>query len=249
MEHRKLGFVRRMTIARSLVRDKLGLPVNHKPFEVQRLKRKLDWEHMDETRIQVLSRLFGGSTSELKRFVAEAKRLRPRDDEAHAEASHDMGKTDGITLYAAVRAVKPRIVVETGTAAGASAAYILSALNANARGELHSIELATDRENVAGLVPETLKQRFTLHLGDSLEIMPEIGRLTGGYDLFVHDSDHRYPHMTAEYELALSCLAPEGGVICSHDVLASNAWRLFLRRHGLRAAGTVKNLGICRVPE
>jgi predicted O-methyltransferase YrrM len=204
---------------------------------------------MDETRIDVLSRLFGGSTGELKRFVEEAERIRLRDDKEHADASHDMGRTDRITLYAAVRAVKPRIVVETGTAAGASAAYILSALNANGQGELHSIELATDRESVAGLVPERLKERFTLHFGDSLEIMPELGRLTGGYDLFVHDSDHRYRHMTAEYELALSCLSPAGGVICSHDVLASNAWRLFLGRHGLHAAGTVKNLGICRVPE
>ena len=50
-----------------------------------------------------------------------------------------MGEFDRKTLYAAVRATKPNIVVETCTAAGASSTFVLAALEKNGRGYMHSI--------------------------------------------------------------------------------------------------------------
>ena len=38
---------------------------------------------------------------------------------------------------------------------------------------------------------------------------------------------------------------PNGGVIASHDVLYSNAWRLFLRKEHVAEHTTVRNFGVC----
>ena len=53
--------------------------------------------------------------------------------------------------------------------------------------------------------------------------------------------------MMAEYELALRHLKP-GGILASHDVLHSNAWRHFLRRHGIERSAEIRNFGVCIAP-
>ena len=43
--------------------------------------------------------------------------------------------------YAAIRSLRPEVVVETGVANGVSTAYLLLALDQNGKGILHSIEI------------------------------------------------------------------------------------------------------------
>ena len=119
-----------------------------------------------------------------------------------------------ITLYVVVRALRPGLMVETGVAHGKSSAFVLLGMDHNAIGELISIDLPPDGNladgsltSMAGrptgwLVPERLRARWDLRLGDSLELLPEA--LAGNSpDIFFHDSLHTFEHTTAELQLAL----------------------------------------------
>src|SRR5687767_12401824 len=113
-------------------------------------------------------------------------------------------------LYVVVRAAKPRVVVETGVASGVSSAHILRALAANGTGALYSIDLPNVQEHstlpkgrMSGwIVPDSLRKRRKLYLGDSRELLPELLQDLGNIDMFLHDSDHSYENMTFEFEQA-----------------------------------------------
>ena len=83
-----------------------------------------------------------------------------------------------------------------------------------------------------------------LHEGDAREVVPELLERVGPVDLFLHDSDHRLPHMRFEYETALSHLEP-GGVLASHDVRLSRLFDRFTQENGLRSC-VVCDTGIAR---
>jgi predicted O-methyltransferase YrrM len=159
-------------------------------------------------------------------------------------------------LYLLVRAARPRLVVESGVLYGASSAHILAALAANGEGELHSIDLAHDETEPPGdfLVPDGLRDRWHLIVGDSRSELPALLEELGTIDCFHHDSLHTFEHMTWEYQTALPHLAA-GGVLSSHDVLVAhsmrrifqrNAFPVFCDRHGLRWS-TFQNSGFALV--
>lgn len=158
----------------------------------------------------------------------------------------------GPDLYVVVRAARPRVVVETGVASGWSSAHILRALEANGAGELHSIDLPNVQEGsvlppgrAAGwMVPAELRGRWTLHLGDARTLLPEVLAALGRVDLFLHDSDHSYEHMSFELEQALPRLAA-GGLLMSDDVHLHPAWDDFCAQHRLRPT-RVERLGVTR---
>lgn len=132
------------------------------------------------------------------------------------------GRQTGLVLYSLVRALEPKIVVETGTANGWSSVIFLSALARNGSGELHSFDVRSD---VGGLINDDEKERWRLHvLRDGT--LPEFGEELGKIDpigLFFHDSDHSYLHMRIELRLAAQHLAP-GGALTSDDASLSHAY-------------------------
>lgn len=158
----------------------------------------------------------------------------------------------GPDLYVVVRAARPRLVVETGVANGWSSAHILRALAANGAGELHSIDLPNVQDGsvlppgrAAGwMVPDELRARWTLRLGDARTLLPEVLGALGRIDLFLHDSDHSYEHMSFELEQALPRLAA-GGLLMSDDVHLHPAWDDFCAQRGLRPT-RVERLGVTR---
>lgn len=155
-------------------------------------------------------------------------------------------------LYLLVRAARPRVVVETGVLYGASSAFILAALDRNGEGELFSIDLPHEPHEPPHdfLVPNELRRRWTLVVGDSRRELPALlDRLTS-IDLFHHDSLHTFEHMTWEYHTALPHLTPRG-LLASHDVRIAHSVREIFRRnafptfcdhHGL-SWGTFQNSG------
>jgi hypothetical protein len=155
-------------------------------------------------------------------------------------------------LYVVVRAVKPRVIVETGVASGISSAHILRALAANEGGELHSIDLPNVQEGSvlpAGrtsgwMVPASLKRRWDLRIGDSRELLPDLLRTLERVDLFLHDSDHSYENMSFEFEQAFPRLA-DGGLLMSDDVHLHAAWADFCGKRGLRPTH-LGHLGVAR---
>ncbi len=157
------------------------------------------------------------------------------------------------TLYSLLRAMKPKIVVETGVCYGVSSAYILQALKDNNRGELYSIDLGNTPEEPPNdfFVPLNLRDRWNLIVGDCKDELPALLARLRQIDLFHHDSLHTYEHMMWEYDTALPYLRPNG-VLSSHDVrtivslrkpLQRNPFEIFCERNHLTSVIS-HNVGI-----
>lgn len=133
--------------------------------------------------------------------------------------------------YAAIRAFAPDLVVETGVASGVSSSYLLLALHKNGRGRLYSIELGDERYLPPGkspgwIVPERLKSRWDLRIGDTRELLPKLLTEFGALDVFIHDSLHTYEHMVWEYRAAYPSIKP-GGLLISDDAAWNPAFPEF----------------------
>ncbi len=157
---------------------------------------------------------------------------------------HKLNGLSGVPMhhmlaYAAVRLMRPNVVVETGVAEGFSSWFILLAMEHNGHGVLHSVDLPNqDVELVPGgarqtevlpegretgfLVPEGLRGRWRLHLGDAKELLPQLLQTLGRIDIFLHDSLHTYDHMMFEYQAAWTYLR-EGGILLSDDTDLNSA--------------------------
>jgi hypothetical protein len=152
-------------------------------------------------------------------------------------------------LYGAVRIMRPQIVFETGVFDGRSSAVILAAMARNQTGELVSIDLparkeipgATDKMcggmqttlpkdcDPGWLVPDYLRDRYRLNLGDSRELLPLLLKRHGEIDIFLHDSLHSYDHQLFEYQAAWPYIV-HSGLLLSDDIFWSTAFHHFTRK-------------------
>jgi predicted O-methyltransferase YrrM len=174
-------------------------------------------------------------------YAQLAERARAGGDELAASraASHSESSEEGKKLlYVGTRATRPRTVVETGPYNGASSAFLLRALEDNGDGKLHSLDLPDARDALghpAGrepgwLVPDELRHRYDVTLGDTRQTLkPALARL-GEIDLFFHDSLHTARHMLFEFRAAWPHLRA-GGVLVSDDVFWNPAFLVFTRVH------------------
>jgi predicted O-methyltransferase YrrM len=152
--------------------------------------------------------------------------------------------------YAVVRAQKPYRILETGVANGVSSAYLLLALQRNEKGELHSIDVGDGSfvpggQSTGWLVPNWLRKRWTLHLGEARECLPRVLDQLGTVDIFIHDSVHTYEHMKLEYQLAYPHLPP-GGILVSDDALWNPAFEEFSREVRAPAARILRGVGFLK---
>jgi predicted O-methyltransferase YrrM len=77
-------------------------------------------------------------------------------------------------------------------------------------------------------VPPELRRHWSLRQGQSMRILEREGSLRP--DVFLHDSDHSYANMSAEFEWAWPRLKP-GGLLLSDNVDWNPAWSDFTARH------------------
>ena len=116
---------------------------------------------------------------------------------------------------------RPSMVLETGVAMGFSTAVILAAMDENGAGSLHSVDLpplqVEPQRFVGEVVPENLRDRWTLHTGPSRILLPKLVSELAPIDLFIHDSDHSYAGQYEEYDRVWPSLA-RGGCLISDDV-------------------------------
>lgn len=165
--------------------------------------------------------------------------------------SGGLDDTAARNLYAVVRSLQPSVVVETGVHYGHSTAYILAALSRNGHGHLHSVDPVAasscpgDTEEPGWLVPETLRDDWTLHVGRSQRVLPELLPELGSVDLFLHDSDHSAPCMLFEFELAWEWLS-ERGLLVSDDIHWNDAFPTFLDHRDGDAGRLSLNAGYVR---
>ena len=199
---------------------------------VEQSLSKFSPEQIDSDRIRVISRCTDTHSVDVLRYVNEV-----RSDmvlQHHVKFCLSEFRRRGVTgvtpdvdcqtLYALVRALKPKIVVESGMYYGASAAFILSAMERNGMGTLHSIDLPSESADAFGttfglgcMVPLPVRHRWTVHWGDSRQLLLPLLQGLGEIEMFFHDSVHTYPFMMWEFTSAWSALT-SGGVLASHDV-------------------------------
>jgi predicted O-methyltransferase YrrM len=142
-----------------------------------------------------------------------------------------VGTETSLLLYALVRLLKPRTVLETGVASGSSTAVILAAMIRNGDGEL----VSTDIDPRAGeLVPVEWRPRWRLVVltGNAPQ---QFARLVGGFeqiDLFIHDSLHEYAWQSMELRTVWPKLA-QRGLVAADDAHSCNAFLDFCRDRGV----------------
>jgi hypothetical protein len=168
-------------------------------------------------------------------------------------------------LYGAIRIMRPMVVFETGVFDGRSSALILAAMSRNNSGELVSIDLparatipgATDKMfkgaqtnlpegcDPGWLVPEHLRDRYRLHLGDSKELLPALLGQYGQIQVFMHDSLHTFEHQSFEYRTAWPHIENHG-LLMSDDIFWSAAFHRFSKKKHVPYVN-VGDFGIIRV--
>lgn len=169
-----------------------------------------------------------------------------------------------VIYYALVRLLKPSIILETGVCDGLSSRFLLLAMERNGHGVLHSIDLpnqdvdlghgARQRDVLSAdrrtgwLVPDTLRARWHLHLGDAKELLPELLQKIEKIDIFIHDSLHTYTHMLLEYRTAWPYIRP-GGLLLSDDTDWNSAFEDFARECGCPTVLFNVRVGAMRKPD
>lgn len=146
--------------------------------------------------------LFDVDHEQIARYYRECEPL-------NAEIEAKMGglslwaldREERMVLYSITKLLRPLSVVETGVGSGVSSSFILAALD---RGTLHSVDLGKKYGNeektypVGFAVPEKLRNKWVLHIGESKTILPELMNQLGEIQLFLHDSEHTYENVWFE---------------------------------------------------
>jgi predicted O-methyltransferase YrrM len=174
---------------------------------------------------------------------------RARLNRPASAAMHDADAGLSEFCYVICRALRPRIVVETGVGSGVTTAFILQAMAANGEGHLWSIDLPPiGAEEYAGsFVPQHLRDRWTLLRGRSRKLLPRLLHDLPSPDVFLHDSLHTTRNMTFEFHAAWQKMI-SGGVLISDDIPMSKAFVRFItdKQVGLSLVGSRFGVAIKR---
>ena len=206
-----------------------------------------------------LARLSGSSPRQIRIYLDEPINTLAFAAHLHNEQAHfrslsiesaNLSIKKILNQYAAVRAIAPDCIVETGVANGVSSSYLLLELERNKRGHLHSIGLG-DRafllvgRDLGWLVPEWLRATWQVHLGDARDILPRLLNRLGKIGVFIHDSLHTYDHMMWEFETAYPHLL-SGGLLISDDALWNNSFYDFAQKKDAAEVQIMRGVGFLR---
>ncbi len=98
------------------------------------------------------------------------------------------------------------------------------------------------KKKVAWLVPDKLRDNWTLLLGNSKKLLPKLLSELYNIGIFFHDNSHVYSHMSFEYKASYNFINNRG-LLCSHDILANNAFDDFIRKYKIRRYLRIGNFG------
>lgn len=117
---------------------------------------------------------------------------------------------EGETIYALTRALQPVFALELGVWHGASTTHILSALKANDRGQLMSVDWW---EGAGSLVPRELTDRWSIHYREAVKFIQSSTRLYNlCYEDCIHSAEEVYAIVTA-----LKPKLPPNALVIHHD--------------------------------
>jgi predicted O-methyltransferase YrrM len=233
------------------LKNRLVFGAQHPGYAVKAVFR--DLFAVDE---RSLAALTGSTTSQFRQFLGEPCKD-GRFYEHLQNVEREFGGTSSIGAdlyakrvlmqYAIIRAVKPECVLETGIANGVSSAYLLLAMERNQNGMLYSIDVndgsyLPSGKTVGWVVPEWLRKRWTVHLGDARELLPRVLAELKSLDVFIHDSLHTYEHMKFEYDQAYPYLRQDG-ILISDDALWNPAFKEFAHKVGAPMTRVLRGVG------
>tara|TARA_Y100001980_G_C14526356_1_gene301882 strand:+ start:321 stop:1082 length:762 start_codon:yes stop_codon:yes gene_type:complete len=121
-------------------------------------------------------------------------------------------------LYYLVRKNKPKVIVETGVAAGFSSTAILSAIKKNSYGTLYSSDfpyfrLKSPEKFIGYIVDEELRENWELFISSDKNNLPKIIKKIDKIDLFHYDSDKSYGGRYFALELLKNYLSKDSVII------------------------------------
>lgn len=148
-------------------------------------------------------------------------------------------------LYALVRKLDPETVVETGVCNGVSTYIVLRALEANGHGHLYSVdypdeERIPDGEQPGWIVPDDLRDRWSLTVGLSQDELPGTISDLDAIDLFLHDT--KASILDEELDIVWSKLA-RGAVITADDVHESDVFGTVVASRQVQHGYVAPNVG------
>lgn len=117
---------------------------------------------------------------------------------------------EGELLYALVRAIKPKVCVETGTHKGLSTHYIAQALHDNGEGHLYTCD-PFDYEQETTHQQSSLKDWFTYYRMRGVDLVPPTP-----IDFFFCDGFHEKEHVLGEIEHFFPALS-KNALVVFHD--------------------------------
>lgn len=176
-------------------------------------------------------------TAELEANASFLGRLRRELQLNHRDGYGGQMTREAPAIYALVRLLRPRVIVETGVADGVTSSYILQALEDNGEGRLYSVDLPhyllPEGKGPGWIVDDRLRGRWDLRVGKAEDLLPPLLEELGSIDMFLHDSLHTYEHMLFEFRSAWPRLKP-GGLFLSHDVGQNRAFADFIREEHIK---------------
>lgn len=148
-------------------------------------------------------------------------------------------------LYALVRKRKPETIVETGVCNGVSTLVILTALERNGHGTLHSVDYPDhDRipegEDPGWIIPDDRRDRWSLTTGFSQEELPDVVADLKEIDLFVHDT--KAAILDEELEIVWPLLAADAPVVAD-DVHQSDVFGEVCESYSADSGFVAPNVG------
>ncbi len=156
---------------------------------------------------------------DLKQHVRRYTLASPERYQADEEARY--GRRIG--WYAFVRALKPRVVVETGVDKGIGTCVLAAALMRNAAEGSPGLVYGLDINPQAGfLFKEPYSRYGRLLIGDSLATLKAFDQII---DLFIHDSNHDPVFERKEFETVQAKLAPEALILSDNAHVTAELYK------------------------
>ena len=217
-------------IALTAVRARRVLPAASRP-----LMRAVPWlftskeltnftYHLEERNVRYLAALIsdvvGAPVETIEGYISELQTDEAlRTHIASVRRSAFQKRTSGRSMpygrrlgwYALARAIKPRVVVETGVDKGLGGCVVVAALNRNRAEGFEGKYFGTDINPEAGyLLRGDYARNAVVLYGDS---KASLGALEETVDLFVNDSDHSAAYEADEYRVVAPKLARRAVII------------------------------------
>lgn len=227
---RQIANVRRY----SSLRDRPLVSLKHVLFNRELVNFTYEIDNRDEL-VGLLSGLFAEPLDHIASLVRELdgnetlrhdlrQKLRTRSDR-----NRDTPFGRRLGWYVAVRLLKPRLTIETGTHDGLGSAVLLQALETNATEGDEGRLISIDIDPATGwLVPDRLRDRFQQLFGDSVSVLKQIAE---PIDLAIIDSAHIGEHELAELGLLLR--RAEHGTVYISDNPGTQSLSEFAAARGL----------------